>query len=140
MTLGSGLGFIMAKSLRGRKSSSPRMLVTNSKKKDDVQARTKRHTNTKRYLSLLLGRLSVHSRGRAVQHLKHTNKKSGLFLISNCRRVLNVVFFGKSDLSCFMWTKEEKSSWCIMEAAVEDSMFDSRKCRRCFFSETAYLF
>jgi hypothetical protein len=72
----------------------------------------------------------VHSRRRAVQHLKHTNNESGLFLISYFRRVLNIVFFGKSDLTCFIWTKEGKSSWCIMVAAVEDSLFDSRKCQR----------
>ena len=71
---------------------------------------------------------------------QHTNNKSGLFLISNFCRILNVVFFGKIELTCFIWTKKEKSGCCIKEAAVEDLLFDSRKGRRDYFSKIARLF
>jgi hypothetical protein len=72
-------------------------------------------------------------RETAVQRLEHTNNKNDLFLISNFRRVLNVLFCEKSDLTRFIWTKKQNSSECIMEAAAEDSLFDSRKCLRFFF-------
>ena len=62
-----------------------------------------------------------------------TQITSDLFLIWNFRSVVNVVFFGKSGHTCLIWTREEKDSWCVIEAAVEDSLFDSRKCQRSFF-------
>jgi hypothetical protein len=75
----------------------------------------------------------------AAERLKHTNNKSDLFLISNFRRVLNDVFCGKSDLTCFIWTKKENTSECIMVAAAEDSLFDTRECQRGFFLQN-YIF